>query len=260
MTICGATSPDSRRKFDPALPLPAYASWRLARGHLCFAGRRRARFHSNSMRHSLSRAASRAAMLAAASLIFLPSALAQVTFDVDTTDDTPDAMPGDGICADSSGACSLRAAVQEANASMVPTVIRLQAGMTYGLDRVGAGEDLANTGDLDILCHLTIEGRGATIDARAADRALDVRYRYVLDVRDLTIVNGAVIGESGGAARNAGALLMEGCEISASSASGAGASGGAIFNDAGLVTVMRSRLSTCSATRSSRRSFTSSRP
>ena len=36
---------------------------------------------------------------------------------VTTTDDTVDAVPGDGACADVEGRCSLRAAVMEANAS-----------------------------------------------------------------------------------------------------------------------------------------------
>jgi CSLREA domain-containing protein len=35
---------------------------------------------------------------------------------VDSTADTPDANPGDGFCADATGACTLRAAIQEANA------------------------------------------------------------------------------------------------------------------------------------------------
>src|SRR5580692_7616384 len=41
------------------------------------------------------------------------------TFTVNTTNDTHDATPGDGICADSSGQCSLRAAIEEANAEGV---------------------------------------------------------------------------------------------------------------------------------------------
>src|SRR3712207_8693629 len=36
---------------------------------------------------------------------------------VDTTVDAPDATIGDGVCATAAGECSLRAAVQEANAS-----------------------------------------------------------------------------------------------------------------------------------------------
>src|SRR5579863_1377836 len=38
------------------------------------------------------------------------------TFTVNTTTDTHDAHPGSGSCADSSGHCSLRAGIEEANA------------------------------------------------------------------------------------------------------------------------------------------------
>ena len=38
------------------------------------------------------------------------------TLVVDTTNDTVDANAGDGVCADSNGDCSLRAAIEEANA------------------------------------------------------------------------------------------------------------------------------------------------
>lgn len=38
------------------------------------------------------------------------------TFTVKSTADTVDAKPGDGVCADSCGNCTLRAAIMEANA------------------------------------------------------------------------------------------------------------------------------------------------
>ncbi|HUK31438.1 MAG TPA: VCBS repeat-containing protein, partial [Candidatus Acidoferrum sp.] len=41
------------------------------------------------------------------------------TFIVNTTTDLHDAMPGDGICADSNGLCSIRAAIEEANAEQL---------------------------------------------------------------------------------------------------------------------------------------------
>ena len=42
------------------------------------------------------------------------------TFTVDDTGDTSDANPGDGICADASGNCTLKAAIEEANANNNP--------------------------------------------------------------------------------------------------------------------------------------------
>jgi CSLREA domain-containing protein len=43
---------------------------------------------------------------------------AQSTYTVNTTIDAPDAAPGDGVCADGNGNCTLRAAIEEANANM----------------------------------------------------------------------------------------------------------------------------------------------
>src|SRR5690606_27884382 len=42
---------------------------------------------------------------------------AATTFTVDTANDTQEASPGNGVCADAAGRCSLRAAVMEANAN-----------------------------------------------------------------------------------------------------------------------------------------------
>jgi len=54
-------------------------------------------------------------LLLATCLLTLP--LTAATFTVDATTDTPDATPGDGICADALAQCTLRAAVDEANAN-----------------------------------------------------------------------------------------------------------------------------------------------
>jgi CSLREA domain-containing protein len=51
------------------------------------------------------------------------------TFQVDSQADAVDDLPGDGICTTSSGACTLRAAVQETNALAGPDVITLPAGV-----------------------------------------------------------------------------------------------------------------------------------
>lgn len=103
--------------------------------------------------------------------LFIGYALASAdTFNVSTTDDTVDANPGDGNCADSNGNCSLRAAVMEANAQAQTDpsksfIIVLQPGQTYTLtldsntfDEMDAQED-----DLDIRSQITIEGNGATV-------------------------------------------------------------------------------------------------
>src|SRR5262245_7637250 len=68
---------------------------------------------------------------------------------VTSTADEPDESPGDGRCRTASGACTLRAAIQETNALVGADTIVLPGG-TYALTIPGADEDLAATGDLDV--------------------------------------------------------------------------------------------------------------
>src|SRR6266702_8570461 len=88
------------------------------------------------------------------------------TFNVNSTADAVDANPGDTVCATAGGMCTLRAAIQEANALRGDDVINLLAN-TYTLTILGQGEDHAATGDLDINDtvnggKLTINGAGST--------------------------------------------------------------------------------------------------
>jgi CSLREA domain-containing protein len=54
------------------------------------------------------------------------------TFAVDDTADAPDSVPGDGSCNNGVGECTLRAAVEEANALAGADAVTLLAN-TYGL-------------------------------------------------------------------------------------------------------------------------------
>ena len=59
-----------------------------------------------------------------------PSSVEAKTFTVTTMQNEADANPGDGIVAGSvSGACTLRAAIQTANALPGPDAIKLKAGL-----------------------------------------------------------------------------------------------------------------------------------
>lgn len=169
---------------------------------------------------------------------------------VDTTADTADVAPGDGWCADADGNCSLRAAVQEANAGGGASRIQLAADTTYALDLTGSGTDDAATGDLDVVGTLTISGAGAVIDLESlGDRAFDVHAGASLQVSRLGIMNGAPpVGESGGAIANAGMLTTDRLIAHDNVAEGEGASGGAIFNE-GTARIIRSELFANSATR-----------
>ena len=117
-------------------------------------------------------------------------------FVVDTTDDVPDGLPGDGACATAAGRCSLRAAIQEANEGPDRNLIFVPSG-TYRLMLLGTGEQDAATGDLDVHADLTIMGAGrelTVIDGARIDRVLQVglgqQDPISLKLQDLTIANG----------------------------------------------------------------------
>lgn len=97
------------------------------------------------------------------------------TFVVDSTTDAVDLLPGDGTCATLAGECTLRAAVQEANALSGSDSIVVPAG-TYVLTLAGV-EDHAMSGDLDVTDALAITGAGAAttiIDGNDTSGVFDV--------------------------------------------------------------------------------------
>ncbi len=134
----------------------------------------------------------------------VPPAAAEF-FTVDTTNDTVDANPGDGFCADAAGDCSLRAAIMEGNTDANITQVDLTPGTTYTLTIAGANEDASATGDLDITertyVRTPIGSAPATIDANGIDRVIDVRSG------DLHFLEGLII--TGGDADFGGGISME---------------------------------------------------
>src|SRR5207247_6634498 len=87
-------------------------------------------------------------LLGVAALLLAVAPAAAATFTVNDTTDAVDAAPGDGKCATAGATCTLRAAIQEANAHAGADTIMVPAG-TYLLRIAGQGEDVAATGDLD---------------------------------------------------------------------------------------------------------------
>jgi CSLREA domain-containing protein len=159
-------------------------------------------------------------------------------FTVNTTNDTADANPGDGVCADANGDCSLRAAISEANARAGDDTITLPAG-TY--TQTLAGADNANAGgDWDIASNVTIIGadagstivQAATTAGTANDRVLQV-VSGTVELRDLTLRHGRVSG-SGGGVLNAGNLTLERVVVTQNLVRGDLATGGGIGNDGTL--------------------------
>ena len=93
--------------------------------------------------------------------------------------------------------CSLREAILDSNASSdIDDVINFVVDGPFVLSRAGAGEQLADTGDLDISDTVTIVGNGTNstiIDGGALDRVFDVNVSGIeVTLSDLTIQNGLV--------------------------------------------------------------------
>jgi hypothetical protein len=132
-------------------------------------------------------------------------------FTVDANGDGVDAQPGDGMCATAAGACTLRAAVQEANALPGADTITLPAA-TYTLSIPGANEDGAATGDLDVSDTLSIIGPStgrATIAANRMDRVFDVLPGVSLLLTRVTLADGNLLSDNGAGVRNQGTLQLD---------------------------------------------------
>jgi CSLREA domain-containing protein len=124
-------------------------------------------------------------------------------FTVNSVTDAVDAHPGDGVCLTAANVCSLRAAVQEANATTGAVEIDLQANAGYYLTLTGSDEDAAATGDLDVNHDVVIEGNGATISGYGSDRVFDIGTNAGSDPQvtldDATLEGGSA--DMGGAVR-----------------------------------------------------------
>lgn len=122
--------------------------------------------------------------------------------DVDSTADSPAREPGDGRCEARSGGCTLRAAIEEANASLRAVEIRLPEGR-YVLD---------SGGQLFLDRAVTVEGVGAErtiIDGAGRTRILEVGEKGEVELSELTLEHGAARGDDGGCLLNSGRLELE---------------------------------------------------
>lgn len=133
-------------------------------------------------------------LLAAIAVLFILAFPASAAvFVVNSILDANDATPGDTICADGTGACTLRAAITEANALAGADTITLPAG-TYTIV-TAASENTNATGDLDLNTEITINGAGsATTIVQAAatrgvavERVFHLRASFPMALNDMTV-------------------------------------------------------------------------
>lgn len=175
-----------------------------------------------------------AATLAAALCASSPSHCA--TFTVNSAADADDASKGNGTCATSTGVCTLRAAVSEAN--------KLSGGPHSIV--VPAGTFAVTAGEIDVSVGMTISGAGAattTVSGNASSRIFRIQAGSDVYVSDMTVTNGSAA--SGGCMYNSSnpvhlaRMKLTGCS---------GQEGGAFYTNSGQLWFTDVTVSNCSAT------------
>jgi len=143
--------------------------------------------------------------------------VAAATFTVNSNGDQGDATPGNGVCATSGGQCTLRAAIQEANALAGADIINVPAlTITVG-------------STLTVSQSLTINGAGAgstIIDGGSAVAVLVYAISSGTHTLSGVTIRNAHNAADGGALTNIATLTLNNVTFSNNSAN----QGGAIFN------------------------------
>lgn len=202
------------------------------------------------------------AILAACS--FAPSIPAD-TFDVNEPGDASDLNPGDGFCNAGSAVCTLRAAIEEAEALPGPDTISM---LFFTATQITVATELFVTTEIEIVGNpanpflATVRAASAPFDVGTNHRVFRVGPSGDLTLRSFQVTNGRVVGATaadggdsmGGGIANFGTLSLDTFYLSACSAvGGTGTSGdggaglgGGIYNE-GDLTVTDSQLQGCRA-------------
>ncbi len=180
-----------------------------------------------------------------------PAVAQNVKFIVtDANDDSNarDANPGDGVCEDEAGRCTLRAAIDEANASdgldvtiVIPGFLPGGNSGNYTLSRVAPDveantyEDENSYGDLDLngsFNSLLLQGTGTpgpTITISPNDRILDIVSGGTVTIERIHFTGGTARAGNNGNPDNSGSYGINGED---------GKDGGALRIGAGLIVNM----------------------
>jgi CSLREA domain-containing protein len=130
--------------------------------------------------------------------------------------------------------CSLREAIIAANDNPGVDTIIVPTG-TFRLSRTGAGENAANTGDLDITEAVTIRGNSSanTGIKGVGDRVFDIQPGASATISALAILEGNAGGATGGGILATGDLTLRRVVLYSNTAS----SGGGVFQFGGTLSI-----------------------
>jgi CSLREA domain-containing protein len=182
-------------------------------------------------------------LLSASALVLVPSAAwaqraTTLAFEVTTTADAHDAHPGDGKCADAAGQCTLRAAIEEANASPAGSTVRI--GVPAGVFQLVLGSLAA--GSAQVPLNLTVDGAGparTVIRARGKFRVMTVAATATTVLENLQVTGGRAGPNSyGGGILSAAALTLFNDLVTGNRAG----AGGGVANAGGSLVVTGSRI------------------
>ena len=163
------------------------------------------------------------------------TARATQLFTVDSALDEPDIDVGDGICRSAGGACTLRAAVMEANAQSASSVVVNLPSRTYfvtqPIDNLhpGVGGSFVLSASSFGSTTVSIVGTDAAqtiIDGSLIDRLFTIEGARNVTFANLTIRNGFATATQGGGIWNNGTLTLDHVVVTKCRA----VEGGGIFN------------------------------
>ncbi len=181
-----------------------------------------------------------ASLLTAGAAVVAPGAARAVslTFTVNSAADAHDAHPGDGICADAAGQCTLRAALEEAAAS--PPGSRVSIMVPAGTYDLTLGS--LTLGAASVPLNVTVDGAGAAHTVVAATgrfRVMAVTRHATGLLRNLEITGGKAGPNSyGGGIYSQGVLTLS-HDVLLGNTAGAG---GGVGNAGGMLTVAGSTI------------------
>ena len=182
-------------------------------------------------------------VLAVAAFSLMPALVARADdFTVNDNGDGGDANPGDGTCATAGNVCTLRAAIEEANAL---------GG--YNTISFSITDPITLASELGITSDLTINGPGAgslAISGNNATRVINISSGATVTITGVTIQDGYLPDANGAGINNSGTLLLDSARVvnNAISASATEGFGGGVYN-VGVLMVSNSTVATNTANR-----------